>query len=180
MSPSLKSEDVWVGRIAGSDREFRIESIRDDKMEVSFWGAEMTTDPNLNVFVYRSLTDSSLEPSVSNKAGMWFAFPLYPGKTWEDSYDWEVRGAAPVKGKAEDRGKVIGWEEVQVPAGSFRALKVEVESRFYGKGGMADDATLIYCYAPQVNRFVKFDYRSIYEGTLIAELVRYKPSKSAN
>jgi hypothetical protein len=147
VSPSLKSEDVWVGRIAGSDREFRIESIRDDKMEVSFWGAEMTTDPNLNVFVYRSLTDSSLEPSVSNKAGMWFAFPLYPGKTWEDSYDWEVRGAAPVKGKAEDRGKVIGWEEVQVPAGSFRALKVEVESRFYGKGGMADDATLVYWYA---------------------------------
>ena len=92
MSPSLKSEDVWVGRIAGSDREFRIESIRDDKMEVSFWGAEMTTDPNLNVFVYRSLTDSSSEPSVSNKARMWFAFPLYPGKTWEDSYDWEVRG----------------------------------------------------------------------------------------
>jgi hypothetical protein len=80
---------------------------------------------------------------------MWFAFPLYPGKTWEDSYDWEVRGAAPVKGKAEDRGKVIGWEEVQVPAGSFRALKVEVERRFYGKGGMADDATLVYWYTPR-------------------------------
>ena len=101
---------------------------------------------------------------------MWFAFPLYPGKTWEDSYDWEVRGAAPVKGKADDRGKVVGWEEVQVPAGNFRALKVEVESRFYGKGGMADDSTLIYWYAPQVNRFVKFDYRSIYEGTLVAEI----------
>ena len=52
MSPSLKSEDVWVNRIAGSDREFRIESIRDDKMEVSFWGTEMTTDPNLDVFAY--------------------------------------------------------------------------------------------------------------------------------
>jgi hypothetical protein len=179
-APSLHSGDVWVDRIAGANREFRIESIHDGKMEVSFWGAEMTTDPNLNVFVYRSLTESSSEPSVSNKPGMWFAFPLYPGKTWENSYDWEVKGAAPVKGKADDRGKVVGWEEVQVPAGNFRALKVEVESRFYGKGGMADDETLIFWYSPQVNRFVKFDYRSIYEGELLAEMVSYKPSKAPN
>jgi hypothetical protein len=178
--PTLHSGDVWVDRIQGANREFRIESIHDGKMEVDFWGAQMTTDSAFNVFVYRSLTESSSEPSVSNQAGMWFAFPLYPGKTWEDSYDWEMKGAAPVKGKAEDRGKVLGWEDVQVPAGTFHALKVEVNSRFYGKGGMADDATLFYWYAPQVNRFVKFDYRSIYEGALVAEMVSYKPSKPSN
>ena len=162
------------------DREFRIESIHDGKMDVSFWGAEMVTDPALNIFVYRSLTESSSEPSVSSKAGIWFAFPLYPGKTWEDGYDWEIRGAAPVKGKAEDRGKVVGWEDVQVPAGTFHALKVEVNSRYYGKGGMADDATLTYWYSPQINRFVKFDYRSAYEGALLAEMVSYHPSKGSH
>ncbi len=178
--PSLHAGDVWVDRIAGSDREFRIQSIHDGKMEVDFWGAEMTTDPALNVIVYRSLTESSSEPTISDKPGMWFSFPLYPGKTWDNHYDWETTGAAPVKGKADDHGRVIGWEDVQVPAGTFHALKVEVDSRFYGKGGMADDETLIFWYAPQVNRFVKFDYRSIYEGELLAEMVSYKPTKSAN
>ncbi len=178
--PSLHTGDVWVDRIAGDDREFRIESIHDGKMEVDFWGSQMTTDSVLNVIVYRSLTESSSEPSVSDKPGMWFSFPLYPGKTWDNHYDWETTGAAPVKGKADDHGKVIGWEDVQVPAGTFHALKVEVDSRFYGKGGMADDETLIYWYSAQVNRFVKFDYRSIYEGELLAEMVSYKPNKSAN
>jgi hypothetical protein len=174
--PALHSGDVWVDRIDGADREFRIESIHDGKMEVDFWGAEMTTDSVFNVIVYRSLTMSSSEPTISDKPGMWFSFPLYPGKTWDNHYNWETTGAAPVKGKADDHGKVLGWEDVQVPAGTFHALKVEVDSRFYGKGGMADDETLIFWYSPQVNRFVKFDYRSIYEGELLAEMVSYKPS----
>jgi len=180
LQPALHSGDVWVDRIDGTDREFRIESIHDGKMEVDFWGAEMTTDSVLNVIVYRSLTMSSSEPTISDKPGMWFSFPLYPGKTWDNHYDWETTGAAPVKGKAEDHGKALGWEDVQVPAGTFHALKVEVDSRFYGKGGMADDETLIFWYSPQVNRFVKFDYRSIYEGELLAEMVSYKPSKAPN
>lgn len=179
-APSLHSGDVWVDRIRGADREFRIESIHDSKMDVSFWGAEMTTDSALNIFVYRSLTESSSEPSVSSKPGIWFAFPLYPGKTWDDSYDWEMKGASPVQGRAEDHGKVLGWEDVQVPAGTFHALKVQVNSRYYGKGGMADEETLVYWYSSRVNRFVKFDYSSFYEGALIAELVSYKPGSRPN
>jgi hypothetical protein len=179
-APSLHSGDVWVDRIRGADREFRIESINDNKMEVSFWGSEMTTDQALNIFVYRSLTESSSEPSVSTKPGIWFAFPLYPGKTWDNSYDWEMKGAAPAQGRAEDHGKVLGWEDIQVPAGTFHALKVEVNSRFYGKGGMADEDTLVYWYSSQVNRFVKFDYHSFYEGAVVAELVSYKPASRPN
>ena len=75
-------------RSCSANREFRIESIQDGKMEVNFWGAEMTTDSAFNIFVYRSLTESSSEPTESSKPGMWFAFPLYPGKTWENRYDW--------------------------------------------------------------------------------------------
>jgi hypothetical protein len=176
MKPLLHSGDVWVDRIQGADRDFRIEAVHDGAMDVSFWGAEETTDSALNVIVYRSLTESSSEPTKSNKPSMWFAFPLYPGKTWTNNYDWEVGGAAPYRGKAEDNGTVLGWEEVQVPAGTFHALKVRVTTRAYGTGGMADDETLVYWYSPQVNRFVKFDYRSAYEGGLLAELVRYKPN----
>jgi hypothetical protein len=67
-------------------------------------------------FVYRSLTESSSEPTVSSKPGLWFVFPPYPGKTWDNEYTWETVGAASVQGKAEEHGKALGWEDVTVPA----------------------------------------------------------------
>jgi hypothetical protein len=178
--PALHSGDVWVDRIQGSDREFRIEDIHDGTMDVSFWGSEMTTDDAFNIIVYRSLTQSASEPIKSDKPGIWFGFPLYPGKTWADKYNWELLGAAPAKGKAEDHGSVLGWEDVTVPAGAFQALKVVVSSRYYGAGGYNDDSTLTFWYAAEVNRFVKFDYRDTYDGALEAELVSYKPSAKSN
>jgi hypothetical protein len=178
--PSLHSGDVWVDRIQGADREFRIDSVHGDTMEVSYWGAQETTDCNLNIIVYRSLTESSSQPSVSSKPGMWFTFPLYAGKTWVNDFDWQMGGAAPVTGKGEDRGRAIGWEDIQVPAGTYRAMKVEVVSRYYGKGGMADEETATFWYSPKVNRFVKFEYTSFYEGELVAELVKYRPARRDN
>ena len=178
--PALHSGDVWVDRIQGNDREFRIEEVHDGTMDVSFWGTEMTTDDAFNIVVYRSLTQSSSEPTKSDKPGIWFAFPLYPGKTWRDKYNWELLGAAPAKGKAEDHGSVLGWEDVTVPAGTFLALKVVVLSRYYGAGGYNDDSTLTFWYVPEVNRFVKFDYRDTFDGALLAELVSYKPSAQSN
>ena len=65
---------------------------------------------------------------------MWFAFPLYPGKSWINKYDWEYLGAAPAKGKAEDHGTVLGWEDVAVPAGTYHALKVVVKQPLFRSG----------------------------------------------
>jgi hypothetical protein len=176
-APALRSGDVWVDRIRGDNREFRIEDVqRDGTMNVSFWGSEMTTDPCLNIIVYRSLTESSADPSISDKPGLWFPFPLYPNKTWVNDYSWRVIGASATSGRAQDTGRVFGWEDVTVPAGTFHCIKAEVNTRFYGKGGMADESQLTYWYAPKVNRFVRFDYHSNYEGSVVAQLVEYKPA----
>jgi hypothetical protein len=176
-APALRSGDVWVDRIKGDNREFRIGEVqRDGTMNVSFWGSEMTTDPYLNIIVYRSLTESSADPSISDKPGLWFPFPLYPNKTWVNDYSWRIIGASASSGRAEDTGRVFGWEDVTVPAGTFHCIKAEVNTRFYGKGGMADESQLTYWYAPKVNRFVRFDYHSNYEGSVMAQLVEYKPA----
>src|SRR5207248_360960 len=118
-APTLHNGDIWVDRIRGEEREFRIEEVEDNgRMNVSFWGTEMTTDPGFNIIVYRSLTEASSSPSVSDKPGMWFPFPLYPGKTWVNDFKWHLMGASANTGVGEDRGKVIGWESVTVPAGT--------------------------------------------------------------
>ena len=106
--------------------------------------------------------------------------PALSRKDLAGQYNWELLGAAPAKGKAEDHGSVLGWEDVTVPAGTFHALKVVVLSRYYGAGGYNDDSTLTFWYVPEVNRFVKFDYRDTFDGALLAELVSYKPSAQSN
>ena len=175
-APALRSGDVSVDRIKGDNREFRMGEVqRDGTMNISFWGSEMTTDPYLNIIVYRSWTESSADPSISDKPGLWSPFPLYPNKTWVNDYSWHVIGASASSGRAEDTGRVFRWENVTVPGGTFHCIKAEVNTRFYGKGWMADEQ-LTYWYAPKVNRFVRFDYHSNYEGSIMTQLVEYKPA----
>ena len=52
------------------------------------------------------------------------SFPLEPGKTWKQTVTrQDALSGEPRRVLLE--GKVIGWETVRVPAGEFRALKVE-------------------------------------------------------
>jgi len=104
---------------------------------------------------------------------MWFKFLLFPGKTWAQNAHWETP-ADDVYGIEDVRGKVVGWEKVTVPAGTYKALRVELRDRVIETGGVYDLVTLTYGYVPDVNRFVKYSYRSIYEGAVDAEMVSYK------
>src|SRR5579864_6904392 len=54
--PALHPGDRWVDRIQGTDRDFRIDAVHGNTMDVSYWGIDEVTDPNLNIIVYRSLT----------------------------------------------------------------------------------------------------------------------------
>lgn len=180
-APVYKEGDVWVDRVRGQEREFRIERKRDDGFfDVSFWGTQMTTDGKLNIIIYRSLTNEGSSSSKSDSAIPWFAFPMYEGKTWDQTFKWQTQDAMPVVGTSNMKGKVIGWEDITVPAGTFTALKVEVTNRSFGKGGAADYMRMTYWYVPEVKRFVKFDFHSQWEGTVQADLVAYKPASGGS
>jgi hypothetical protein len=141
---------------------------------VDEWGNQIRTDKNWNLLTYRSVTFADAPPTHWKKPLIWFKFPLSPGKTWAQSAHWETP-ALDVAGTEEVRGKVIGWETVKVPAGSYKALRVEIRDRIIGSGGVYDLVTLTYWYVPEVNRFVKYSYSSIYEGAVDAQMVSYKP-----
>ena len=59
-----------------------------------------------------------------------FAFPLVPGKTWEVEYTEEHPNAEHSKEHVQLRFTVVGWEDVTVPAGTLRAMKVEAEGHW--------------------------------------------------
>jgi len=174
--PEIRVGDVWIDRVLGGDKEFKVESVTDDgNFIVDEWGNGIVTDKNWNLLTYRSVTFADAPLTNWKKPLIWFKFPLAPGKTWAQSAHWETP-AQNVAGTEEVRAKAIGWERVTVPAGSYKALRVEIRDRIIGTGGVYDLVTLTYWYVSDVNRFVKYSYRSIYEGAVDAEMVSYKPA----
>ena len=98
-------------------------------------------------------------------------FPLAVGRTYPAV--WEMR--RPRVGKFHVRHersvKVVGWEDVEVPAGKFLALKVEAEGRWQRLDRKSSDwARNIVWYVPEVKRWVKSYYEDA-SGKIGEELI---------
>ncbi|MDP2810620.1 MAG: hypothetical protein Q8O34_10775, partial [Rhodocyclaceae bacterium] len=86
-------------------------------------------------------------------------FPLYPGKRWQFQYKYNPVGSSL---KVEQIAVVEGWEDVRVPAGSFRVLKVVHTGRYSASDGGNHWSGAIhetYWYAPDAKRVVRMEYR---------------------
>jgi hypothetical protein len=73
---------------------------------------------------------------------------------------------------------VRGWETVEVPAGSFRALRLDIEGaweRVDVKASGRSRTTM--WYVPEVKRWVKYEYHDERTGSHFGEeLVRFAPA----
>ncbi len=85
----------------------------------------------------------------------YFEFPLIPGKTWQRfSTETDIRTGTRREHKLI--GKVGDWEEITVPAGTFRALKVSLETVLYNPiTRQKTFGTDVSWYCPEVRRSVK-------------------------
>lgn len=87
-----------------------------------------------------------------------------------DAWDWEAASAdgAPTR---KLKFKVIGEEEVEVPAGKFKAIRVEQESEVNGKTAKFEE-----WYAPNVG-LVKKVFHHLADTTQVQELKSFTPGK---
>ena len=91
-------------------------------------------------------------------------FPLTPGRSWSENYTERMPGESEWN-DLQTKGKVLGSEEITVPAGTFSTFKVElltpvsfgprkpsmfVEPKNWG--GLQE----FYWYAPRIKNFVKY------------------------
>jgi hypothetical protein len=87
-------------------------------------------------------------------------FPLTVGKSWDFAYKFSGKPSSETK--ITQTAKVKGWETVTVPAGRFRAIRVEHEGRYATTdsgnswGGRIQE---VFWYSPVVRRIVAHEYK---------------------
>lgn len=140
------------------------------------------------------------EPADSSKPRKILAFPLEINKSWSYSYDYILYPSAE-KRRNELKSRVVGWEKIVVPAGTFWALKIEQSgwssdmspgSYLNLNAPRALQVNLTLWYSPEVKYIVKsiYEQRTSPSGTAAfpsgftstTQLVRYatEESRTAN
>lgn len=143
-------------------------------------------------------------------------FPLQIGKTWKQNYEWNLReppetnsppktnpqtwkdvqdqkaGKNRTQGGGRVEARVLGWEKITVPAGTFDTIKVELlsphyagseTSRIFAKKEMAGGMIQLYWYAPKIRRYIKHLSRLYVNEKLITstglDLIEYNETPTS-
>lgn len=88
------------------------------------------------------------------------SFPLSIGKKWEHSNTHSHQSCGNTTSNLKN--EVVGWEDVTVPAGTFRALRID-SSGYWRNNCGSDRSVYKFWYAPKVKWLVKSE-AVIYAG----------------
>lgn len=127
-------------------------------------------DREWNLIGSRSPNDSGRDYAPPLK---YYDFPLYPGKTWQQTTtETDIKTGAIRLHTVS--GVVKGWETVSVPAGTFRGIRVELETELYDPStGDRIPGTDTSWYVPEVRRSVKSDTTGKGGSQRVIELLWY-------
>jgi hypothetical protein len=111
-------------------------------------------------------------------------FPIFTGKKWESAYSaTALYGVASHLRETCDNNesfKILGWEDMAVPAGKFKTAKMEyIQETIRCTYAPALDVKrkTIYWYSPDAKYFVKAKYDFGSEEVKDWELISFKPKK---
>lgn len=149
--------DYWNNSVAGT-RTLRVSAASDKAIQVvsQLGGKELDEiyTPEWN--------------SVSTFAGNFFPehgvlrFPLRPGDAYKVSFEQRFGANLERRTKNEASARVIGWEQVTVPAGRFRALKIEIDGSFQRiDASISGSIRYVIWYVPEVRRWVKVTFEDV-------------------
>ena len=94
-------------------------------------------------------------------------FPLAVGRQYPAAWVMRRPRAGGFEVKHQRTVKVVGWEDLEVPAGRFRAVKIEATGGFQRVDKpLTGQARNTYWYVPQVKRWVKTTYT---DGELVID-----------
>jgi len=109
------------------------------------------------------------------------SFPMTIGKVMRKDF----RGTILKTGRSAmctEKGQYVAWEKTSVPAGTFDALRldIEIECRGTGMDTYLNKTITNSWYAPSINRIVRSESQTVRDGRVrertALELVRYAPA----
>jgi hypothetical protein len=118
--------------------------------------------------------------SVAGKAAP-YTFPLHPG----DEQTAAIRMPGGVSKDRFVRTQILGWEKVKVPAGTFDALKISIETWIVSAGkdtidyAAASASRVTQWYAPEVKNYVRRVERNAEQSSVVSELHFYVTAYAA-
>jgi uncharacterized caspase-like protein len=182
--PRFHVGENWVYKVTDRDytvvRErktvLRVESVTDKEVRVRT-GSKTYFLYNLEGDLLANVPGDGIERKFDPPIQV-YAYPLEPGKSWQGKYK-TTRGDGKVFDN--DRSTTVGgWEEVTVPAGTFKALKVSALT-YYRRtdGGGGGKIIVNYWYAPEAKRAVRVEdvnisNSGVVQQDLTSELISYK------
>jgi hypothetical protein len=98
--------------------------------------------------------------TIATPAAEFLRFPLRKGNQYRVAYDYRGTTTAYTQGRVVVDVEVVGWEDVAVPAGRFRAMKVVAEGRAFVAGQRDTPFKRTWWYVPGVHRHVKYTLES--------------------
>lgn len=139
--PKLYEGDKWTYNIkidqtlgGSTSRKWELAIVRAGSSNVVM--ARKPTDSNLPPQEFAVAPDWSRSASINGKLTTTlknFDFPIKPGKSWDVSFTEDKPNDKVKLTKRSFQYKVIGWEDVKVPAGTFKALKIEADGDWYNE-----------------------------------------------
>lgn len=185
--PDIKVGDRWMYRVVNmynnevtSKFEQKITDVNGDEIKLDQKTFSSNAEDNVGRVAERKADRATWtfpDSRIFEGSFVFLAFPLEVGKTWKNEYQRRRNDSGTTAFSSPV--KVEGWEEVEVPAGKFKALKV-AHSGFYStqtvSGAWKGSTAQTVWYSPEVKKFVKLEFDDSNKGgdKTRTELIEYE------
>jgi hypothetical protein len=137
-APALKAGDTWVYTYttengqhgwAQKHQQVSVERVTGEDVLITLnqEGSTQPPDEQLRGLDWSHAIDINGKQQVVNQP---MSFPLKEGKKWEVSYTQPNPSPKLLSESFDCKYAVTGWEDVQVPAGKFSAIKIECDGQW--------------------------------------------------
>lgn len=177
LPPSVAVGDEWRFAVyytvpsAVPNRSWVVKAVNSVHIEATENGEPLVMTRELNVL------DSPRHSESDPRA---LSFPMRVGDRWRYSTDWLFK-AKSSRGTLVVDVKVVSYEAIRVPAGTFEAFRLEARGQLGGNSPsntfFAGETTTVYWYAPAARTIVKSVHHNPYQGTTTVEMVDFKVSQ---
>lgn len=143
----------WTAEIIGDEKDVYIERfVIPGGIKKGEWVRHFEKG---SMHCVKTFRDGRIDREENNRVKKIYDFPLYAGKKW--SYRFDVFSGTMTHDLLIEL-KIVGFEEVEVPAGKFNAFKVETKDTVTTGSGTGHSGTSYYWYSPDVKSMIKVEF----------------------